>query len=189
MILIDRLRAALAEALEAAERVRANANRQEGMVNDIIERLRDRERLSLEGVRPLVQACEAAANEITRLRAALAEAEQGSELVSRQLMKSCERINDLEATLAEAERETKRLTELLKERFEYLARAMRAEAELAEAREVIAKSVQLYESYGLLAQHKDCGYWVNDARAFLERSAPDAEKAAERVRASANQTG
>lgn len=37
-------------------------------MSDIIKRLRDRKRLCLEGIRPLVMACEAAADEIIRLR-------------------------------------------------------------------------------------------------------------------------
>lgn len=50
------------------------------------------------------------------------------------------------------------------------------------ATELLRKAVNLYETYGFLAQHADCGKWINDARALLDTakaSSPTNDQAAE----------
>lgn len=42
-----------------------------------------------------------------------------------------------------------------------------AHAKETRLRESVAESVRLYVSYGLLAQHSDCGRWINGAREVL----------------------
>ena len=138
-------------------------------MSNIIERLRDRERLSLEGVRPLVQACEAAANEITRLRAALAEAERERDglrarLACRADTDQC--VMDEDAPDVPCNDKNCRYVAIV-------TRAERAEAALAEAREFLTVYTDDggCPSCGGTCESPKPRCVLEGARAFLKRSA------------------
>jgi hypothetical protein len=180
-------------------------------MNDIIDLLRDRKRLCLAGVRPLVQACEAAADEIARLRkiiddwsrgmgfdakdaeivrlrAALAEAESWAQTLTKShkinIQIVTEARDEARAALAEAERERDVAREPLiavatrRELKEAIARAERAEADLAEVQQKVLQQAcridDAREVLEIIAGQRQCidnlMSHAEIARAFLERA-------------------